>query len=157
ALVATFGGGPRGLARIETPFILERAKPPRGGDAKRQVWGSQGLRRLLRRKGGFVAKCPSILRLRHQEGCTNLHRSGAECKFSTLRAALASPPHRVRQTDKRQNAPRTRPTSDLALRGRLTAARLFVRLDPSSNAGKPRRGRAGVVARPLSPREGGRK
>ncbi len=34
----SLGGDPECRARITTPFILERANPPRGGDAKRQDW-----------------------------------------------------------------------------------------------------------------------
>src|SRR5262249_11823180 len=50
-LVATSGGEPRRLARITTPFILERAKSPRGGDAKRQLWQGPPTQRAALPKG----------------------------------------------------------------------------------------------------------
>src|SRR5205823_6430399 len=48
-VVAT-GGKPRCPAWIATPFILERAKSPRGGDAKRQLWVGNRPRGLLCRR-----------------------------------------------------------------------------------------------------------
>jgi hypothetical protein len=40
ALVAGSGGKPCCRAWIATPFILERAKPPKGGDAKPWAFGA---------------------------------------------------------------------------------------------------------------------
>src|ERR1700730_220330 len=61
-LVAALGGDPRCLARITTPFILERANHPKGWDAKRQTAGGQLPWWLRCRRDEHEANSPSVPR-----------------------------------------------------------------------------------------------
>jgi hypothetical protein len=75
-LAAAVGGNPHRLARVRTPFILERANPSKDGDAKRQTLGTKSLWRLLCRRDGRKAMSPSVPDLRHQDVARSLSRPG---------------------------------------------------------------------------------
>jgi hypothetical protein len=63
ALVAAFGGDPWCLARITTPFILERANHAKVWDAKRQTAGGKPPWWLRCRRDEHEANSPSVPRL----------------------------------------------------------------------------------------------